>query len=153
MICVHKLTSVTPFSVSHVRLARTFDALLLLLLLLARATGDDEDGHDYVTQIGTLKKDPMILEGQQRIPRTVSGYLDIYTSVGLPNNVDPRTFLFNVSKFNNQLPRNVSARRSPRARAHVSLSLGVLALRRHIAGIVVQSYGFEAQLEHYHSLR
>lgn len=50
----------------------------------------------------------MILDGQQRIPRTISGYLDIYTSVGLPNNVDPRTFLFNVSKFNNQLPRNVS---------------------------------------------
>jgi hypothetical protein len=49
----------------------------------------------------------MILDGQQRIPRTISGYLDIYTSVGLPNNVDPRTFLFNVSKFNNQLPRNV----------------------------------------------
>ncbi|CAF3286400.1 unnamed protein product [Rotaria socialis] len=69
--------------------------------------GDDEDGHDYVSQIGSLKKDPMILDGQQRIPRTISGYLDIYTSVGLPNNVDPRTFLFNVSKFNNQLPRNV----------------------------------------------
>lgn len=50
----------------------------------------------------------MILDGQQRIPRTISGYLDIYTSVGLPNNVDPRTFLFNVSKFNNQLPRNVN---------------------------------------------
>lgn len=69
--------------------------------------GDDEEGHDYVSQIGSLKKDPMILDGQQRIPRTISGYLDIYTSVGLPNNVDPRTFLFNVSKFNNQLPRNV----------------------------------------------
>ena len=50
----------------------------------------------------------MILNEQQRIPRTISGYLDIYTSVGFPNNVDPRTFLFNVSKFNNQLPRNVS---------------------------------------------
>jgi hypothetical protein len=49
----------------------------------------------------------MILDGQQRVPRTISGYLDIYTSVGLPTNVDPRTFLFNVSKFNNQLPRNV----------------------------------------------
>ncbi|CAF3546186.1 unnamed protein product [Rotaria sp. Silwood1] len=69
--------------------------------------GDDEEGRDYVSQIGSLKKDPMILDGQQRIPRTISGYLDIYTSVGLPNNVDPRTFLFNVSKFNNQLPRNV----------------------------------------------
>ena len=69
--------------------------------------GDDEEGHDYVSQIGSLKKDPMILDGQQRIPRTISGYLDIYTSVGLPTNVDPRTFLFNVSKFNHQLPRNV----------------------------------------------
>jgi len=75
----------------------------MLFLIL----GDDEEGHDYVSQIGSLKKDPMILDGQQRIPRTISGYLDIYTSVGLPNNVDPRTFLFNVSKFNNQLPRNV----------------------------------------------
>lgn len=69
--------------------------------------GDDDEGHDYVSQIGSLKKDPMILDGQQRIPRTISGYLDIYTSVGLPTNVDPRTFLFNVSKFNPQLPRNV----------------------------------------------
>ena len=69
--------------------------------------GDDEEGRDYVSQIGSLKKDPMILDGQQRIPRTISGYLDLYTSVGLPTNVDPRTFLFNVSKFNNQLPRNV----------------------------------------------
>jgi len=50
----------------------------------------------------------MILDGQQSIPRTISGYLDLYTSVGLPTNVDPRTFLFNVSKFNNQLPRNVN---------------------------------------------
>ena len=49
----------------------------------------------------------MILDDQQRIPRTISGYLDLYTSMGLPTNVDPRTFLFNVSKFNNQLPRNV----------------------------------------------
>lgn len=70
--------------------------------------GDDEEGHDYVSQIGSLKKNPMILDGQQFIPRTVAGYLDLYTSVGLPNNVDPRTFLFNVSKFNSQLPRNVS---------------------------------------------
>ncbi|CAM4755224.1 unnamed protein product [Rotaria magnacalcarata] len=69
--------------------------------------GDDDEGHDYVSQIGSLKKNPMILDGQQFIPRTVSGYLDLFTSVGLPNNVDPRTFLFNVSKFNNQLPRNV----------------------------------------------
>ncbi|CAF1209154.1 unnamed protein product [Adineta steineri] len=69
--------------------------------------GDDEDGRDYVSQIGSLKKDPMILDGQQRIPRTVSGYLDLFTSVGLPTTVDPRTFLFNVSKFNPQLPRNV----------------------------------------------
>ncbi len=50
----------------------------------------------------------MILDGQQRIPRTISGYLDLYTSVGFPTNVDPRTFLFNISKFNNQLPRNVN---------------------------------------------
>lgn len=50
----------------------------------------------------------MILDGQQRIPRTIAGYLDLYSSVGLPTNVDPRTFLFNVSKFNNQLPRNVN---------------------------------------------
>jgi hypothetical protein len=50
----------------------------------------------------------MILDGEQRIPRTISGYLDLYTSAGLPTNVDPRTFLFNVSKFNNQLPRNVN---------------------------------------------
>ncbi|CAF1526457.1 unnamed protein product, partial [Didymodactylos carnosus] len=69
--------------------------------------GDDENGHDYVTQIGSLRKDPMILDSQQRIPKTISGYLDLYTSVGLPTNVDPRTFLFNVSKFNNMLPRNV----------------------------------------------
>ena len=70
--------------------------------------GDDEEGHDYVSQIGSLKKDPMILDGEQHIPRTISGYLDLYTSVGFPTNVDPRTFLFNVSKFNNQLPRNVN---------------------------------------------
>lgn len=70
--------------------------------------GDDPQGQDYVSQIGSLKKDPMILSDQQRLPRTVSGYLDLYTSVGLPANVDPRTFLFNVSKFNNQLPRNVN---------------------------------------------
>jgi cellulose biosynthesis protein BcsQ len=69
--------------------------------------GDDEHGQDYVSQIGSLKKDPMILDGEQRIPRTISGYLDLYTSVGLPTNVDPRTFLFNISKFNNQLPRNI----------------------------------------------
>ena len=49
----------------------------------------------------------MTLDGQQTIPRTVAGYLDLYTSVGLPTNVDPRTFLFNVWKFNSQLPRNV----------------------------------------------
>jgi len=82
-----------------IRFIRSFYVIFIL--------GDDEEGHDYVSQIGSLKKDPMILDGQQRIPRTISGYLDIYTSVGLPNNVDPRTFLFNVSKFNNQLPRNV----------------------------------------------
>lgn len=83
--------------------------------------GDDDEGRDYVSQIGSLKKDPMILDGQQRIPRTISGYLDLYTSVGLPTNVDPRTFLFNVSKFNHQLPRNV--RTSVRSREyHTSFS-------------------------------
>ena len=71
-------------------------------------SGEDEQGLDYVSQIGSLKRDPMILDGQQRIPRTIAGYLDLYTSVGLPSNVDPRTFLFNVSKYNTQLPRNVS---------------------------------------------
>jgi hypothetical protein len=66
----------------------------------------------------------MILDGQQRVPRTISGYLDIYTSVGLPSNVDPRTFLFNVSKFNKQLPRNV--RKTPTARSSAtSLSLSL----------------------------
>ena len=54
-----------------------------------------------------MKKDPMILDGEQQIPRTIAGYLDLFTSVGVPSNVDPRTFLFNVSKFNQQLPRNV----------------------------------------------
>jgi hypothetical protein len=72
------------------------------------SSGDDEEGRDYVSQISSLKKDPMILDGEQRIPRTISGYLDLYTSVGLPTNVDPRTFLINVSKFNSQLPRNVN---------------------------------------------
>jgi hypothetical protein len=71
-------------------------------------SGDDAEGHDYVSQICSLKKDPMILDGQQRIPRTIAGYLDLYTSTDLSTNVDPRTFLFNVSKFNNQLPRNVN---------------------------------------------
>ena len=61
----------------------------------------------------------MILPDQQRIPRTVAGYLDLYTSVGLPMNVDPRTFLFNVSKFNSQLPRNVNS---------LSLSLSIRVL-------------------------
>ena len=92
---------------SHAFLGRIL-RLIHLHWFPSRRLGDDEEGHDYVSQIGSLKKDPMILDGQQRIPRTISGYLDIYTSVGLPNNVDPRTFLFNVSKFNNQLPRNVS---------------------------------------------
>ena len=68
--------------------------------------GDDENHMDYVSQIGTLKKDPMMI-GDQKIPKTVSGYLDLSTSVGLPGNVDPRTFLINVSKFNPQLPRNL----------------------------------------------
>jgi cellulose biosynthesis protein BcsQ len=68
--------------------------------------GDDENNLDYVSQIGTLKKDSMMI-GDQRVPKTVSGYLDIYTSIGLPQNVDPRTFLTNVSKFNPLLPRNL----------------------------------------------
>lgn len=85
--------------------------------------GDDPQGQDYVSQIGSLKKDPMILSDQQRLPRTVSGYLDLYTSVGLPINVDPRTFLFNVSKFNNQLPRNVTFSRLFNIRLFVSPSL------------------------------
>lgn len=68
--------------------------------------GDDENGQDFVSQIGTLKKDPMQI-GDQKIPKTVSGYLDLYTSHGLPSNVDPRTFLINVSKYNPQLSRNL----------------------------------------------
>ena len=68
--------------------------------------GDDENNLDYVSQIGTLKKDAMLI-GDQKIPKTISGYLDIYTSIGLPQNVDPRTFLTNVSKFNPLLPRNL----------------------------------------------
>lgn len=70
----------------------------------------------------------MILDGQQRIPRTISGYLDIYTSVGLPNNVDPRTFLFNVSKYNNQLPRNVRERERQREKNEIELVLYALIL-------------------------
>jgi cellulose biosynthesis protein BcsQ len=68
--------------------------------------GDDENQMDYVSQLGTLKKDSMII-GEHKIPKTVSGYLDLSMSLGLPNNVDPRTFLINVSKFNPQLPRNL----------------------------------------------
>jgi hypothetical protein len=64
----------------------------------------------------------MILDGQQRIPRTVAGYLDLYTSVGLPTNVDPRTFLFNISKFNNQLPRNVTKKNKMKFFSHFSIS-------------------------------
>jgi hypothetical protein len=64
----------------------------------------------------------MILDGQQRIPRTVAGYLDLYTSVGLPTNVDPRTFLFNISKFNNQLPRNVTEKNKMKFFSHFSIS-------------------------------
>ena len=68
--------------------------------------GDNENNLDYVSQIGALKKDAMLI-GDQKIPKTISGYLDIYTSIGLPQNVDPRTFLTNVSKFNPLLPRNL----------------------------------------------
>lgn len=68
--------------------------------------GDDENNLDYVSQLGTLKKDAMFI-GNQKVPKTVSGYLDLCTSQGLLNNVDPRTFLINVSKFNPQLSRNL----------------------------------------------
>lgn len=68
--------------------------------------GDDEHNQDYVSQIGTMKKDPMIF-GEQKFAKTVSGYLDLYSSQGLPSNIDPRTFLINVSKFNAQLSRNL----------------------------------------------
>ena len=86
----------------------------------------------------------MILDGQQRVPRTISGYLDIYTSVGLPSNVDPRTFLFNVSKFNKQLPRNVGRKKKHTGRrtalAHprrfFRLRLGLFIMRRYLAGII-----------------
>ncbi|RNA43081.1 chromosome partitioning ATPase [Brachionus plicatilis] len=68
--------------------------------------GDDEHNQDYVSQIGTMKKDPMVF-GEQKFAKTVSGYLDLYSCQGLPGSVDPRTFLLNVSKFNAQLPRNL----------------------------------------------
>jgi hypothetical protein len=69
--------------------------------------GDDPQSNmDYVNQISTMKKDPLII-GDHNIPKTVSGYLDLSTSTGLPNDIDPRRFLINVSKFNSQLPRNL----------------------------------------------
>lgn len=68
--------------------------------------GDDTQGLDYVSQIGTLKKDFTIID-DKKYPKTVSGYLDVGTSIGLPQNIDPRTFLINVSKYNSQLPRNL----------------------------------------------
>jgi cellulose biosynthesis protein BcsQ len=68
--------------------------------------GDDDNGFDYVSQIATLKKEAMCF-GDLKIPKTVSGYLDLCTSIGLPKNVDPRTFLINVSKFNSLLPHNL----------------------------------------------
>jgi hypothetical protein len=44
----------------------------------------------------------------QVIPRTVSGYLDLFLMQGMSlGNVDPRTFLINVSKLNEQLSRNI----------------------------------------------
>ena len=98
-------------------------------LFFVLVAGDDDEGRDYVSQIGSLKKDPMILDGQQRVPRTISGYLDIYTSVGLPSNVDPRTFLFNVSKFNKQLPRNVGKSHRPAPLSPHSLTLASPSFR------------------------
>lgn len=71
--------------------------------------GNDENNNDYVSQIGTLKKDSMLI-GDQKIPKTISGYMDLATStILLAKNivVDPRTFLINVSKFNPSLPRNI----------------------------------------------
>ena len=69
--------------------------------------GDDSFGLDYVSQLGTLRKDPMLI-GKQRIPKTISGYLDLCTMQGMMlGNVDPRTFLINVSKLNPQLARNL----------------------------------------------
>ena len=69
--------------------------------------GDDGSQVDFVSQIATLKKEPMVIM-EQTVPKTVSGYLDISTSINLSNaNIDPRTFLFNVSKFNPQLSRNL----------------------------------------------
>jgi cellulose biosynthesis protein BcsQ len=73
--------------------------------------GLDENKMDYVSQIGTLKRDPMIV-GDQKVAKTVSGYLDLATSTSLSMNtknltIDPRTFLFNISKFNPLLARNI----------------------------------------------
>ena len=69
--------------------------------------GDDENQADFVSQIASLKKDPMVVM-EHTVPKTVSGYLDLATSINLSNaNIDPRTFLFNVSKFNPQLSRNL----------------------------------------------
>ncbi len=69
--------------------------------------GDDDRGHDYVSQFCSLKKDPMLV-GDQRVAKTVSGYLDLATSINFANlSIDPRTFLINVSKFNSQLARNL----------------------------------------------
>jgi cellulose biosynthesis protein BcsQ len=88
------------------------DKTLLLIDMCPQADlshaflGDDDNGFDYVSQIGTLKKDAMCF-GDLKIPKTVSGYLDLCTSIGLPKNIDPRTFLINVSKFNSLLPRNL----------------------------------------------
>lgn len=69
--------------------------------------GEDSKGADYVSQFGSLKKDPMVI-GDEKIAKTVSGYLDLATSINFSSlNVDPRTFLVNVSKFNSQLSRNL----------------------------------------------
>jgi cellulose biosynthesis protein BcsQ len=67
--------------------------------------GDDENNISYVTLFGSLRKDPMLI-ADQKIAKTVSGYLDLATSINYSClNIDPRTFLINVSKFNSQLSR------------------------------------------------
>lgn len=68
---------------------------------------DPSSGADYVGQLGALKRDALAI-GDQKIPKTVSGYLDLATSRAVfPQSCDPRTFLINVSKFNAQLSHNI----------------------------------------------
>ena len=116
-------------------------------------SGDDEQGQDHVSQICSLKKEPMILENDQRVPKTIAGYLDLYSSVGLPVSVDPRTFLFNVSKFNNQLPRNVGRRVFAESFAHSTPRLGLSALWWSLVGISWQSIRSETKRDKHHTLR